>query len=318
MDKDNLHQIGYRALHVSLGKMLAAAAWVDGELNDSELECLKTTILNFPDVSFEDWRKLKIYLAYPIGKSEQLIIVEDFIDKVFVAGHSKKAWDCLAAILKADGRLNEDEKKFALILDQEIKESSEGFLRKIKFLLFNSSIRAQPAWSRTNEGREKFIHEFFDNSVYFIFRKVLLQENLSSVSSKSELQQVCLFASILSWFAKIDGYISREELSFMHNALVTKCNLSADIASCIVRVANSIDVSEFQLSSLCSSYRESSVKKEQEKVFKSISKLIILDQKLTASEFESLRTLGLYLQIPKQLWCHTVERIKQDVDIFEE
>ena len=57
---------GYKALNIALGKTLIAAAWVDGELNDKELECLKSLILQMPKITFDDWRKLKIYMAYPI------------------------------------------------------------------------------------------------------------------------------------------------------------------------------------------------------------------------------------------------------------
>ena len=97
---------GYRALNISLGKLLIAAAWVDGDLNDDELQCLKYLILRLPNVSFEDWRKLKIYLAYPISKFEQEAIVEDFTAKVFSKGHSKIAWDCLIQLLRSDGKIS--------------------------------------------------------------------------------------------------------------------------------------------------------------------------------------------------------------------
>ena len=82
---------GYPALNVALGKTLIASAWVDGELNDDEMACLKTLVLQMPKITFEDWRKLKIYLAYPINKNEQNAIVDDFIDKVYNKGHQKLA-----------------------------------------------------------------------------------------------------------------------------------------------------------------------------------------------------------------------------------
>ncbi len=35
----------YRGLNIALGKNLISAAWVDGELNEEELNCLKSLIL---------------------------------------------------------------------------------------------------------------------------------------------------------------------------------------------------------------------------------------------------------------------------------
>ena len=67
----------YPAFNVSLGKTLAAAAWVDGDLNEHEMDCLKAIVLQLPYITFEDWRKLKIYLAYPISPPEQKSIIND-------------------------------------------------------------------------------------------------------------------------------------------------------------------------------------------------------------------------------------------------
>lgn len=44
---------------------------MDGNLKDNELERLTALVLQMPNISFEDWRKLKIYLAYPINASEK-------------------------------------------------------------------------------------------------------------------------------------------------------------------------------------------------------------------------------------------------------
>jgi len=308
----------YRALNISLGKLLIAAAWVDGDLNNEELQCLKNLILRFPDVSFEDWRKLKIYLAYPISKLEQESIVEDFTAKVFSKGHSKIAWDCLIQVLRADGKISTEEKDFAESLDQEIQNSANGLLRKIKYLIFQSTIESQPGWNSKFQGREKFIHEFFDNPVYFLFRKALLEEDISVANSKSELQDICLFGSILSWFVKSDGKISFLETKSMAGLLAKECEIEIPVALTIMRIANSLDVSELQLSTLCTLFRESTSKSARENMFLSVSKLIASDSFLTSKEFEGFRTIAVYLEISEHLWAEVVKTILKDTKIFEE
>ena len=51
-------------------------------------------------------------------------------------------------------------------------------------------------------GREKFIREFFDNPIYFLFRKAVLKEQLELPHSKPELQKICLYAAVLSGLPK--------------------------------------------------------------------------------------------------------------------
>lgn len=308
----------YRALNVSVGKVLIAAAWVDGEINQHEINCIKNIILRLPDISFEDWRKLKIYLAYPPNPPEQQSIIKNFSEKVFLKGHSKHAWSCLLDVLNADGNINVEEEDFAKELDSEMTESSSGILRKLKYYLLKSTIESQPGWQKKLEGRERFIHEFFDNPVYFVFRKALLTENISVVQSKPELQKICLFASILSWFAKLDGRLSACENDYIINALTEKCSLNIEVAKCMASVSNSVDLSELQLSNLCSSYAADSNREERDNLFKSIQKLVVMDNILTHEELECFRTLALYLEIPKDTWISCMKSIYLETQSFEE
>lgn len=299
----------YRALNVAVGKVLIAAAWVDGQINQYELECIKSVILRLPDITFEDWRKLKIYLAYPLSKPEQENVIRNFSDKVFSKGHSKHAWSCLLKVLNADGTINIAEKKFANALDSEMSVSSRGALRKLKYFLFKSTIESQPGWQKKLEGREKFIHEFFDNPVYFVFRKALLAESISVVQSKPELQNICLYASIISWFAKLDGKVSACEKEFIVKTLIQNCNLKKDVANCIANVSTSTDLSELELANLCTSFAEESFSEQRKELFRSVSRMVVIDNILTIDELESLRTVALYLKIPKNIWVSSLKSI---------
>ena len=305
----NNNSASYRALNISVGKILIAAAWVDGEINQYELECIKSVILRLPDISFEDWRKLKIYLAYPLNKHEQENVIKNFSEKVFSKGHSKHAWSCLLKVLNADGNINIAEKEFANVLDSEMAVSSKDLLRKLKYFLFKSTIESQPGWQKKLEGREKFIHEFFDNPVYFVFRKALLTETITVVQTKPELQNICLYASIISWFAKLDGKVSEYEKEFIIKTLVQKCNLEKDVATCIADVSSSTDLSELELSNLCSSFAEESSSDQRKELFKSVTRMVVIDNILTVEELECLRTVALYLKIPKNIWMSSIRSI---------
>jgi len=301
---------GYRALNVSLGKLLIAAAWVDGEINEEETACLKNLILKMPGISFADWRRLKIYLAYPLSIREQEFVVKEFSEKIFIDGHSKLAWESLITVLKADGSINILEKGFALELERSMKVSVDSFLRTIKYYLFKNSIENQHAWKSKKLGRDKLIHEFFDNPVYFLFRKALVQEDLSIPHSKPELQKVCLFAAILSWVASEDGRISLDEEDLILKILVQTCGIVPDIATCMLKVANSIDITELQLEDLSSSLADSTEEIEREELFQSLSRLVVLDKVLSMREWECLRTVAIYLRIRKSVWETTIEKIK--------
>jgi len=308
---------GYPAFNVCLGKTLIAAAWVDGELNAQETECLKSLILQLPGITFENWRKLKIFMAYPIKTNEQLAIVEEFSGKVYLGKQRQEAWQALLAVLQSDGSVNLTEKEFAIEMHEAITSSSEDFLRKLKYFLFKDRIEQQELWPKENRGREKFINEFFDNPVYFLFRKAILKEALEVPQSKPELQKVCLFAAILRWLASVDEKITFNEREVMYEILTGKCGLSHAVSNCILDVALAIDITELQLSELTSSLADSTNQKERNGLFIEIIKIIVADDLILAEEIECLRTIALYLGISERTWVAALRKIRVRVRVIQ-
>ena len=299
----------YPAFNVSLGKTLAAAAWVDGDLNEHEMDCLKAIVLQLPHITFEDWRKLKIYLAYPISPPEQKSIINDFLEKVFHQGHSKLAIEALVKVIKADGEVTTEEQKFTRELENDLANNVGSFLKKLKFFLFKNSIQKQKSWDPDKGGREKFIHEFFDNPIYFLFRKAVLKEQLELPHSKPELQKICLYAAVLCWFAKEDDHLDLVEREFIIKIIKEQATLSDQVAHCILKIASNLHVSELQLSQLCFSMADATTQEERNKIFITLSKLILLDREMSAKECEYLRTAALYLEIHEKLWIQVMGNI---------
>lgn len=299
----------YPAFNVSLGKTLAAAAWVDGDLNEHEMDCLKAIVLQLPHITFEDWRKLKIYLAYPISPPEQKSIINDFLEKVFHQGHSKLAIEALVKVIKADGEVTTEEQNFTRELENDLANNVGSFLKKLKFFLFKNSIQKQKSWDPDKGGREKFIHEFFDNPIYFLFRKAVLKEQLELPHSKPELQKICLYAAVLCWFAKEDDHLDLVEREFIIKTIKEHATLSDQVAHCILKIASNLHVSELQLSQLCFSMADATTQEERNKIFITLSKLILLDREMSAKECEYLRTAALYLEIHEKLWIQVMGNI---------
>lgn len=305
----NANLAGYRALDVSLGKLLITAAWVDGEVNDHEKACFRNLILKMPNICMDDWRKLKIYLAYPQSTQEQEYIVKEFCEKIFIEGHAELAWQKLFQVLKADGNINDAENDFVKFLQNDLDANVQGFLRALKFYLFRSSIENQNAWNAKSISRDKFIHEFFENPLYFLFRKALVHEDFTIPHSKPELQKVCLFASILSWIANEDGRISLDEEEMIFRILTETCGISQNIAECILKVAGLIDISDLEVEDLTQNLADSTQVGEREQFFLAISKLILLDRVISVRELECLRSIAVYLNIRKSLWQQTMAKI---------
>ena len=110
--------------------------------------------------------------------------------------------------------MNIEERKFVAEIDSALAENTVSFLRKLKFFLFRDDIKSQNPWPKVEEGpsRDRMLHEFFDNPIYFLFRKALLKKEFSVPQSKPEMQKVCLYSAILCWLANADSKITLPEM----------------------------------------------------------------------------------------------------------
>ena len=311
----NNDKVDFPAFNISLGKLLAAAAWVDGTLSKREVNCLQTIILQLPYITFDDWRKLKIYLAYPITRIEQESIFKDFLDKVYHKGHCTVAWQALLAIINSDGVVTHDEKVFARELDTSMAKNCSSFLKKLRFFFLEESIRKQNAWPQPKTGRDKFIHEFFENPVYFLFRKAILKEKVELSFSKQEYQKICLISAVLCYVANEDGRIDLTEREFIHDLLVEEIGLPSNVAHLVVRISLQIDINEFSLRETCKSLRNSCKDDEVKKIFSLMVRLSFIDDKMNSKEIEILRIIAVYLEISQETWIETVFESKNKKQI---
>ena len=55
-----------------LARLVAAMAWVDNDLNHDEINVLKGVLEDYlTELNAEDWRRIEMYLATPIGDDER-------------------------------------------------------------------------------------------------------------------------------------------------------------------------------------------------------------------------------------------------------
>ncbi|MBW2192199.1 MAG: TerB family tellurite resistance protein, partial [Deltaproteobacteria bacterium] len=103
---------------MDLGKLLIAAAWVDGELSKEEINALKDLLFAIPEISGEEWKHLEIYMDSPVTPEER----EALLSRVLANATEKEdkilVIDTLTKLFQADGKISDDE--HAVL--QEIKE----------------------------------------------------------------------------------------------------------------------------------------------------------------------------------------------------
>jgi hypothetical protein len=114
---------------------------------------------------------------------------------------------------------------------------------------------------------------------------------------------------VLCWFAKEDDHLDLVEKEFIISTIKEHSMLSNSLAHCILKTANNLNVSELQLRQLCFSMADATNQEERNKIFVTLSKLILLDREMSTKECEYLRTAALYLEINEKLWVKVMGNI---------
>lgn len=87
----------------AVAKLIVAISWADGEIQDEELECLRSLLKELPDVPPEHINALESLLARPIEPTEREIIMDEFTRLIRSREERNFALYWLDRILEAKG-----------------------------------------------------------------------------------------------------------------------------------------------------------------------------------------------------------------------
>ena len=71
---------------LDLGKLMIGIAWIDGKLQQDEINALKELLFLLPDISGEEWMQLEIYMTHAVTDAER----QDLLDQVLTGIRSSR------------------------------------------------------------------------------------------------------------------------------------------------------------------------------------------------------------------------------------
>jgi uncharacterized tellurite resistance protein B-like protein len=192
-------------------RVLIAAAWADGEMGYAELNQLKAYFREL-DLDNHELTALQPYLVDPIGETEALTLIEDYLGR---AGRGERA-TLLAAVrnlVVSDGELSPAEHAFLAELERAGAEAATPalFVRQLK-RLWGGGRPAAAAPGRVR--RSDLIDEFVRNRVlYQVKRRLLIDSGAAALdeATERELRYVCSLGALLGHVAVADREFRPEE-----------------------------------------------------------------------------------------------------------
>lgn len=282
-------------LIMTLAKVLIAAAWVDGEITEEEVNCLKDLLWRLPEVHARQWDELDIYLDSPIDDVERAQLVDRLEELATDEARRNLAFQMLDDMVVADGEVTEAERAVVEQVKQELASGGAGLWGSFSRMLIGRrkmSLVMDP-------GREVFLDDFINNRVYYKVRQELDHHGVTWSVTDAELRRLSLAGALMALVARVDPEIADEERAVILDTLQTVWKLPRESALFVAEVALS-DRTPLDVYRLTREFSEAYSLDERNRFLQTLFTVAAADGDPSFEEVEQIRSIALGFKLTQQ------------------
>jgi len=233
-----------RSLILTLAKVLIAAAWVDGEVTQEEVNSAKDLLFHLPHVaanapgmklSSREWATLEMYVESPVGADERARLVAELQEALRSPEDKALVLSMLEGLVQADGAVSGEETAVLAEVKEAIDQTDVGLTGKLSRLFGGAVARRSEATRGPN--REQHYDDFVQNKVFYAVNQRLQTEGKSLTLPKEELRKYSLAGALMAKVAQTDRTVTDEELAVMVEALEKRWQVARETAVFVAEVA---------------------------------------------------------------------------------
>jgi uncharacterized tellurite resistance protein B-like protein len=239
-----------RDVVMKLAKVIIAAAWADGEVNNDEVNALKDLLFQLPrtgsyqatQLTGQEWARLEMYIESPVGEAERARLVADLHDALRSDRERELVIQALQNVIEADGVVDEDEKAVVAEIQAAIESAETGALGGLQRLIGGAVQRRSEAVANA-PNREAFFDDFIKNKVYFGVSQRLQMDQKEINISDEELRKLSLAGGLMAKVAYVDREVKESEFEGIVSAMQTHWHIGLEAATFVAEVAvSAVDV----------------------------------------------------------------------------
>lgn len=214
---------------LTLGKVLIAVAWADGDITQSEINTVKELLSRMREVTAKDWSQLEIYLSHPVSGEDRRRLISMLTAQIAWPSDKALALRLLKEMLDRGGKDVPAQREAIEHLQRAINGVIPIPLNVI-IGFFKMLFVGAPA-------REKQLREFWENRIHYCVIHRLEEDGAQSELSDEDLRRLCLAAGLLVQVASVDNDITSEERRCVANTLCEMKDIGGMLASIITDAA---------------------------------------------------------------------------------
>ncbi|MCB8987606.1 MAG: TerB family tellurite resistance protein [Ardenticatenaceae bacterium] len=288
-----------RSLILTLAKVLIAAAWVDGEVTQDEINSAKDLLFHLPHtaanapgmrLTSREWSILEMYVESPVDAAERARLVSELQTALRTPEDKALVLDMLEEVVRADGAVSPEETAVLAEIKESIDQADTGLMGKLSRLFGGAVERRSEAAQGPN--RELFYDDFVQNRVFYSVNQRLQAEGKSLSLDDGDLRKYSLAGALMAKVAQTDRTVTDAEFEAMAEALQERWDVARETAVFITEVAVSQTSATQDMYRMQREFASLTSETERERFIEVLFLVAAADDQVSFEETEEIRLLA--------------------------
>lgn len=281
---------------LDLGKLMIGIAWIDGRLEQDEINALKELLFLLPDISGEDWMQLELYMTHAVNDAERRDLLDRVLSGIRSSGDKQLVLETLEKLVGDNGAdRGVPESAFLEDIRQDIEGRSTGLLGHL-----TAPIRQTLKRKAGQGARENRIEDFIKNTIYFQLTSELEQQGRALSIPEAEARKICLAAGLMAHVAWVDNEVCHREREAMSLALRQIWNVPDDEARLITEMSHARIMHGLDLVRLTSGFCHHTTIEERKTFLRCLFAIANAAEDTSHAEIEAIRQIAKSFELPHQ------------------
>ena len=289
---------------LDLGKLMIGIAWIDGRLEQDEINALKELLFLLPDISGEDWMQLEIYMTHAVSDAERRDLLDRVLSGIRSSRDKQLVLETLEKLVAGDGNdraavgdapRGVPESAFVEDIRQDLEGRSTGLLSHLT-APFRQTLKRK-AGQGTREDR---IEDFIKNTIYFQLTSELEQQGRTLSIPETEARKICLAAGLMAHVAWVDNEVCHREREAMSLALRELWNVPDDEARLITEMSQARIMHGLDLVRLTSGFCHHTTIEERKAFLRCLFAIANAAEDTSHAEIEAIRQIAKSFELAHQ------------------
>ena len=285
-----------RKFIMDLAKLLIAAAWADGSLQNEEINALKDLLFNLRDVTGDEWSHLEIYMDSPVGPEEREKLLAAVLEQIESDEDKQLVVATLENLFQADGIVTGEEITFLDEVKKGVLDVDTGVLARLSKMI-TTAISGRGRTYSSAAQRESQIDDYIENNVYYHLKSESEKKGIKFDLPSEQVKKLCLAAGILARISAVDANISEDEKRTIKDVLSKQWHLSEQQAEIVTEISCDRTLKGLDYFRLTRGFFDCTTLDERRSFIKCLFRIANVSEKTSHDEIEEIRKISNSLKL---------------------